>query len=178
MLLCIVSIGVSSSVASRSLQGFQESLLLSAAGAGHEMPGWCWLCLSDLPEPASCSPGLHPLLFSGDFKQYTLGSLPHIPHSRCSPAVSCPTSIRLLTSPVRLWIWWNDERSCWMTWTAMCCDAPQVQMILDKSPKQNSDLNRTNGTNCTPNYSYLQFLLLVKKSQAEISLFCISYWVT
>lgn len=76
-------------------------------------------------------------------------------------------------------IQWNNERSRWTTWAAVRCDALQVQMILDKGLEQNSDLNRTNAANCTPSYFYLQFLLLlVKKSQAEIGLYCIRYCMT
>lgn len=168
----MVSIRAALSVVSGSLRGFGESLLPPAAGAGREVPGWCRLRPSDLPRPARRPTGLVPLLFFGDSK----GNVSCIPHSRCSPAVSRLTYVRLVTATARPCARWNDEGSRWMTWAAARRDALQVQTILDKGLEQNSDLNCTNATNCTPDYSYLQFLrLLVKKTEADIGLYCISY---
>lgn len=128
------------------------------------------------PAPASPPPhGAGPAPLFGDSK----GNLSCIPHSRCSPAVSRLTYVRLVTATARPCVRWNDEGSRWMTWAAARRDALQVQTILDKGLEQNSDLNCTNATNCTPDYSYLQFLrLLVKKTEADIGLYCISYCMT
>lgn len=77
-----------------------------------------------------------------------------IPRPGCSRAVPPPADVGLVGSPVGPCARWDDGRSRWMTRAAARRDALPLQTISGKGLEQNSDLNCTNATNCTPNYSY------------------------
>lgn len=156
MLLWAVSVRVSSSALSSSLRGFTETSCLLCQDGPTRPPPRRPRCRLQPPRNPSC-----------------------IPRPGCSRAVPPPADVGLVGSPVGPCARWDDSRSRWMSGAAARWDALQLQTFSGKGLEQNSDLNCTNATNCTPNYSYLQsLLLLVKNSQAEVCLYCISCCLT